>query len=140
MAALELQASEAHDEAVEKLIQDRLKMEERATKAWWKEERDETRADVEAAYWNEPANRAFHFLTKGKFKDEESLMEPFQLDKASLIEMTPDGETGLKKLRKNGILMTYKAEGGLHPVSEQNWVSILARIYGYKFGQSLLSE
>ncbi|MDB4725936.1 hypothetical protein OAF54_00775 [bacterium] len=131
MAALEQQASDAHAEAVEQLIQDRFKMEQRATEKWWKEEKEETRADVEAAYWAEPANRAFYFLTKGEFKDEETLIEPFKLDEALLLEMTPDGKEGLAKLRKNGVINVYTKEGGLHP-------DVAAQQLGFESGAKLI--
>lgn len=91
---------------------------ERETKAWWKERREEVRAEVEQDVYSQAPYRAMFFLQKGRMPFGEQPIDAFKLDRDVLVERY--GKEFLKRLpgpksESNRGAYVYTRENGVHP-------------------------
>lgn len=118
----------ARIEAEESLSAKLLKDITREQKAWWKEERQKMRAEVEAEVHAQPLYRALAFLQKGTNPDGSALegVTPVKLSKEALIAQY--GAEFLKRLPRPYV---YAKADGVAP-------EIVATMFGFGSGDELI--
>lgn len=123
-------AEKAHNEAEAKLQQKLMAELTREQKAWWKEEREKVRGEVEAEAKDQPVYQAFQVLTTGKDFEGNAAPEGTKFSKADLVRMY--GKEFIRKLPR-AFSYTYAKEGGLHP-------DAVAEVFGFSSGDELLRQ
>ena len=120
-------AEAAHEEAARDLQQKLMAELSREQKAWWQEERDKVRAEVEAEAKKNPVYQAFQLLTKGEDFDGKAV-EGFKLAKAALVKRY--GEAFVKRLPR-AFQRVYTKKGGMHP-------DAAAEVFGFSSGDEMI--
>jgi hypothetical protein len=129
-AAYRTEITRAHDQAETTLQQKLMKEISREQEAWWKEEREKVRGEVEAEAQEEPAYQVFQALTTGKDFEGAAAPEGFKLSKADLVRMY--GKEFVKKLPR-AFHYVYAKEGGLHP-------DAIAEVFGFSSGDEMIQK
>jgi hypothetical protein len=126
-ATVQAASAQAKDDLQRMILRDLT----REQQAWWKSERETTRAAVAAEAEQEPIFRAVAAIVKGTHPDGTSLIEgkepePLKLAKADLVDRyTADELTALRRRQ------LYAAEGGVHP-------DVVAELFGFSSGDELV--
>jgi len=124
-------AEQAHKEAKDRLERRKLKEIKRQQEAWWKEEKEKVRAEVEAEAKENPVYEAVNFLYTGKLFDGSVFEgEVFKLSKTDLLKMY-DAVT-LKAIQKK-LGYVYKVEGGLSP-------DVVAEMFGFSSADEMVKR
>lgn len=126
-AAVEL----ARVEAQERLQVELMNEVRREQQAWWREEREHVRGEVEAEVNGQRVYIAMAMLQQGKLPDGSELPEGVQaikLSKSDLVDAY--GESFLKRLPRPYV---YAVEGGVHH-------DVAADLLGYSSGDELVME
>ena len=129
--AYEAATAEAKQAAEDAVRARAMKEFNRQKEKWFKEERAQVKARIEAEANGMRIYRALSILQKGVLPDGSSLpegMQPFKLDRSEIAKGY--GEQFLKRLPKPYV---YAKDGGLHP-------DVAAELLGYESGDALLTE
>lgn len=125
------QLMRTHDEAVEKETRRMLMAMTRDQKAWWRDEREKVKLEVEAEAHLMRVYIARAMLQKGKQPDgSETRGLAFKIDKKSLMRLLGDDQQSLSALPRPFI---YTLKGGVD-------VDIAAKRLGYKSGIEMIDE
>ena len=108
----------ARAEAENDLSQRMMREMERESKQWWKDRREEVRAEVEQDVYSQAPFRAMFFLQKGRMPFGEQPIDAFKLNRDVLVERY--GKEFLKRLpgpksQSNRGAYVYTRENGVHP-------------------------
>ena len=121
----------AEESGGQALLQMLLAEDRRATREWWRAERERVRADVAAEVQADPAWQALHYLQRGALLSGDPLPgAPVKLSRQILLDRY--GEEGLAELA--GLRpYVYAKDGGVDP-------DIVAPLFGYGSGDAMLQE
>lgn len=127
----------ARQEAEDDLTRQAMSELTREQKAWWREERDKVRAEVQAEVDRQPVYGALAYLQQGTRPDGSPLpenIEPAKLSKAELVDTY--GEEFLKRLPRPGNKRhpspyLYTRDGG-QPAH------LVAQLFGFSSGDELV--
>ena len=120
-----------HDEAVEKETRRMLAAMTRDQKAWWNDEREKVRIEVEDEAHAMPVYIALAMLQKGKQPDgSETRGLAFKIDKKSLLRLLGGDQQSLSDLPRPFI---YTLKGGID-------VDVAAKRLGFKDGLEMIDQ
>jgi len=107
-------ARRAHDEAVADVTRKRINIERRETTKWWKEEAATVRAQVQDEVYSRPIYRAWHLLSRGELRGEET-PEALKRVKLSLPALVEFHGEGVRKLIPRSVPPVATKDGKLTP-------------------------
>jgi hypothetical protein len=128
---------QAHQDTVQKLTQQKLKLMEREQQSWWQEQRKAVEDRVRSALWQQPVYRAISVMRTGKLPD--GTFPPnarwFKLDKASLEAVYGKKSRTMEALKN----------AGYYNVSKDNkWINMpqhdAAKVFGMQSGDELVQS
>lgn len=132
-AAFDAALLNAQDEARNERAALEAMVDARAEEEWWKQEKANTRADVENEVWDRPAYRAFWFLTRGEARkgDTPASIRDLRIDKQTLLDMGYTQDQ-LDKLPRSSRRVYTETEGKAADPD------VLAAVLGFESGRELV--
>ena len=128
---------QAHQDTVQKLTQQKLKLMEREQQSWWQEQRKAVEDRVRSALWQQPVYRAISVMRTGKLPD--GTFPPnarwFKLDKASLEAVYGKKSRTMEALKNAGYYNVSK---------DGKWINMpqhdAAKVFGMQSGDELVQS